>query len=117
MQPWASRATGAAYVSLDPQADIDILETLEDDLREQMSNPESPKQTMYRLPGDPLHRSAIVELSCTFPRRRRRTCSAVCALTWSGLYQNGNHAYGHIRASKRIPATHCALIAASSRTA
>lgn len=34
---------------LDPQADIDILEALEGDLREQMRNPESRKQTMYRL--------------------------------------------------------------------
>lgn len=34
---------------LDPQADIDVLEALEGDLREQMRNPESCKQTMYRL--------------------------------------------------------------------
>jgi len=34
---------------LDPQADIDVLEALEGDLRDQMRNPESRKQTMHRL--------------------------------------------------------------------
>ena len=34
---------------LDPQADIEVFEVLEGDLREQMRTPELRKQTMYRL--------------------------------------------------------------------
>lgn len=80
---------------LDPQADMDVLETLESDLRDQMRTPELRKQTMHRLqetlstglqlsnsqalmsdsPGQDLQRLARTFLEHPVPKRESRLVS------------------------------------------